>query len=238
MSAPSPAARDAVARVFAALDYPALGAIYCDEGGEEFWEAHRGPAEQLGLQWAGALSSRLPPGGRSLYVGAGVAELPAMVVEACDLGREVVATNLDASECAVLDAALAASGLPTALRVHPVDAGETAAGAPCAFDHLSLVSVLTDPVHYPVVSAVAYGRMPPVQLDLDAFRDERAILVLLVERLLGALRAPAVVTTTFEEVSWLLSGADSVGLAIEADDELVPTALVGDELGFLRVTGR
>ena len=26
--------------------------------------------------------------------------------------------------------------------------------------------------------------------------------------------------------------------AIEADDELVPTALVGDELGFLRVTGR
>src|SRR5690606_32090939 len=96
--------RELLKRLFDALDWAALGEIYCDEGGEAFWREHRRPARIAGLGWADALASRLPPGGRSLYVGAGVAELPAMIAERRELGRTVVATNLRARECEVLDA--------------------------------------------------------------------------------------------------------------------------------------
>ena len=87
---------DAIAHVFDILDYAALGAIYCDEGGEAFWEERRGPAQQLGIQLAEVLLQRLTPDGHSLYVGAGVAEIPALIMETLELRRAVRACNLRA----------------------------------------------------------------------------------------------------------------------------------------------
>ena len=76
-------------RLFDELDYETLGKVYCDEGGRDFWDAHREPALNLGLRWAKACARRIVPGGRSLYVGAGVAELAVLVTEVCDLDRQV-----------------------------------------------------------------------------------------------------------------------------------------------------
>ena len=58
---PSPATLELIERVFAALDYEALGAIYCYEDGAEFWEERREPTMLAGSQWALALGARILP---------------------------------------------------------------------------------------------------------------------------------------------------------------------------------
>ena len=88
-----PSTRKNIRTVFQALDYRALAPIYCEEGGEAFWKAHRGPCERLGLILSRVLKQYLEPGGRSLYVGAGVAELPMIIMEMKDLDRSVSATT-------------------------------------------------------------------------------------------------------------------------------------------------
>ncbi|HET6677192.1 MAG TPA: hypothetical protein VFH05_02920, partial [Nitrospira sp.] len=153
----SAVSRRAIARVFDHLDYAALGKVYCYEGGREFWRAKREPCRRLGSQIGTALLARLKPGGRSLYVGAGVAELPAMVIESLDLYRSVLPYNLRRREVALLNRACRA--LP--LRFYAVDA----ARASGPFDHLWIVSVLNDPERFPQLAALSYGRAVPVTFD-------------------------------------------------------------------------
>ena len=43
------------------------------------------------------------------------------------------------------------------------------------------------------------------------------------------------VTTTVDEVAWFLDWSGCSGASIEADDEVIETAIVGDPLGFLAV---
>jgi len=221
-------------RLFAALDWHALGAIYCDEGGDAFWSERREPTLRMGRVWAAALAKRLPRGGRSLYVGAGVAELPAMLHETRAMGRSVVACNLRAAECAVIAQGLRAIGVSAdELEVVPADVRTLLDGA--AFDHLALVSALTDPETWPVSSAVTYGRMPPVLLDVAAFERERGEILALVESLLPTLATPGWITTTGYEVPWLMHVARARGLALDVDDDLIESAVVGDPIGFVRV---
>ena len=40
-----------ITHVFDELDYKALGAIYCDEGGEEFWKDRREPVRHWEYRW-------------------------------------------------------------------------------------------------------------------------------------------------------------------------------------------
>ena len=94
MPVPTPESVALLERIFAGLDYGRLGPIYCEEGGDEFWRAHRQPAFDQGLEWARSLGGRLSSG-TSLYVGAGVAELPALVTEVVDLGRTVRVATLN-----------------------------------------------------------------------------------------------------------------------------------------------
>src|SRR2546425_4988965 len=91
-----------ITRIFDSLDYAALGPIYCDEGGDAFWEERRGPCQELGIKLAAALRDRLRPNGRSLYVGARGAELPPPVMETAELHPTGAADNLRANEAAVL----------------------------------------------------------------------------------------------------------------------------------------
>ena len=234
---PSVQAQSLLKRLFDALDYEALGSVYCEEGGREFWDAHRDSALNLGLRWASACAQRIVPGGCSLYVGAGVAELAVLVTEVCDLGRQVHVSSLDGVECQTLNASLHAAGLADRICYQEVDAGVLVAENPgLAYDHLNAVSVFNDPVRYPHVSGVAYGRTPPPLLDLSGFAAERERLRALAAGLCAGLSTPGVITTTVEEVAWFLSAAAERGLTIEADEEMIPTAIVGDPLGFLRVS--
>jgi hypothetical protein len=232
----SPDTRRLCEKLFERLDWAGLGDVYCDEGGEAFWDEHRDPALAFGLRWAEALERRLGSGGgSSLYVGAAVAELPALLFEARELGRFVVATNLRATECELVNAGLRAVGVgPDELRLQPVDARARVDEGP--FDHLGFVSVLTDPERFPTLSGVAYGRLPPVLLDTDTFERERAEALDLVVAVCGALSLPALVTTTSEEVPWIMRWAGDRGAVVEADDETVESAVVGDPFGFLMVS--
>jgi hypothetical protein len=92
--------------MFERLNYRRLASIYCYEGGNEFWRTKRESCRRLGMRMGGVLLTRLAAGGRSLYVGAGVAELPVLLVESLELHR-TVRRNLRSSEVATLNRAVA-----------------------------------------------------------------------------------------------------------------------------------
>jgi hypothetical protein len=216
-----------IARIFDSLDYASLGTIYCHEGGDAFWEERRGPCQELGIKLATVLRGRLRPGGRSLYVGAGVAELPLLVMETAELHRMVVAYTLRANEAAVLNRACA--GLP--FEFQGKDARE--AGGP--FDHLWIVSVLNDPECFPELGALSSGRANPVTFDPAAFTVERQAVLALAARCLEKIAHPALVTTSLEEIPWITDWCERHGVPYMVEDEDYPTAIVQDPICFIRL---
>ncbi len=216
-----------IRRIFDGLDYSTLGRVYCDEGGDAFWKAKRGPCRRLGIKLAEALVARLKPDGRSLYVGAGVAEIPLLAMETLELGREVTAYNLRADEVAVLNQAC--KGLP--FEFAAADAGT----APGVFDHLWIVSVLNDPERFPYLAALSYGRADPVTFDPRKFAGERRIVRILADRCLRKLALPALVTTSTEELVWIAEWCHRRGIPYRVGNERYPTATVGDPVCFVRI---
>ncbi len=215
--------------LFKRLDYPALGRIYCDEGGDAFWKAKRGPCQTLGIKLAEVLRGRLRQGGRSLYVGAGVAELPILAMETMELGRTVTACNLRVDEVAVLNQAC--GDVP--FRVIHQDAGE----ADGMFDHLWIVSVLNDPERFPELSALSYGRANPVLFDTAAFTKEREAVVSLAAHCLRKLQLPGLVTTSTEEINWITDWCLRRNISCVVEPKSYPTATVEDPLCFIRIGG-
>lgn len=226
--------KDLTKAVFEQLDWAALGDIYFHEDGEEELRQRRKAIVACGMALSELLLPRLPHGGASLWVGAGLAELPALLAETLRGDREVVATNLRAAECDLLNAALAAAIPEGRLRYLAVDAQQAAPGR--TFDHLACISLFTDPETWPLLSDVAYGRIAPVQIDVEQFVAEREQTRALAATLFARLSRPGLVTTTAEEVSWFLEQADAVGAAVEASEELIEAAIVGDPVGFLSIT--
>ena len=173
------ATRRLVTEVYGRLDYGALGPIYCYEGGNEFWRAKRGLCHRLGNRVAVLLKKKLPRRGRSLYVGAGVAELPSLIMETVELDRVIEPYNLRRIEVATLNRAC--RSIPVTFRA--VDAGK----AKGLFDHLWMVSVLNDPERFPHLSPLSYGRSNPLTLDPAKFDQERRIVRALVACCMGKL---------------------------------------------------
>lgn len=220
-------------RVFEAIDWAVLGEIYFHEDGERHWADRRKLVVELGSQLARRLERQVPSGGSSLWVGAGVAELPVLLGEVQVLGRSVVAANLIAEECEVLNAALVQAAPEVSLRYEAGDAQQIAGER--TFDHLGCISVFTDPERWPMLSGVSYGRVPPVQLDLEQFAKERDEAASLASAMFARLARPGCITTSAEEVAWFLELCEAQGLEVEASDDLIETAVVGDPVGFLKV---
>lgn len=227
------AAREATRAVLDCLDWAVLGDVYFHEDGEQELRDRRKAVLGCGMALAELLVPQLPRGGASLWVGAGLAELPVLLAEALRGDRTVVAANLRVVECEALNQALAAAVPNAPLRFCAEDARTAAPGQ--VFDHLGCVSLFTDPESWPLLSDIAYGRIPPVLIDVDQFVAERDAARGLATALFERLRRPGLVTTTAEEVSWFLEQADRVGASIEAGEELVEAAIVGDPIGVLRV---
>lgn len=225
----SRASKVLIAKVFAHLEYKTLGQVYCWEGGNEFWHARRRPCQRLGLTVAEALLEKLPPEGRSLYVGAGVAELPSLLVEALDCHRQVEPYNLRRSEVAVLNRAC--RGLPVSFRARD------AASARGRFDHLWMVSVLNDPERFPHLAPLSYGEANPVTFNPIRFQKERRIVQGIVNRCMAKLRLPGLVTTSTEEVVWIAEWCHRHGIPYRVERQQYPTALVGDPICFMRIGG-
>jgi hypothetical protein len=213
--------------LFDRLDYRKLGGIYCYEGGDEFWRAKRGLCNRLGSRIAMVLSRRLGRGGRSLYVGAGVAELPPLIMEMMELGRTVEPYNLRRAEVAALNRAC--RSIP--LTFHAIDA----ASAKGRFDHLWMVSVLNDPERFPHLSPLCYGRGNPLTLDPLKFDTERRIVRALVARCMGKLARPGLVTTTTEEVIWIAEWCHRHRVPYRVGKRYYLTALVGDPICLIRI---
>jgi len=221
------ATRRLVTEVYGRLDYGALGPVYCYEGGDEFWHAKRALCHRLGNRVAMLLKEKLQRGGRSLYVGAGVAELPALIMETVELDRMVEPYNLRTIEVATLNRAC--HSIP--LRFHAVDA----ARAKGPFDHLWMVSVLNDPERFPHLSPLSYGRGNPLTLDPLKFEKERRIVRALVARCMEKLARPGFVTTTTEEVLWIAEWCHRHRVPYLVGKRHYPTALVGDPICFIQI---
>jgi hypothetical protein len=216
-----------IAATYAKLDYKRLEPVYCYEGGDEFWRAKRKPCERLGINLAQALLRKLPRGGRSLYVGAGVAELPVLLSEAIELQRRVEPYNLRRSEVTVLNQAC--RGTPVSFHA------KTAEEARGPFDHLWIVSVLNDPERFPDLSPLSYGNANPVTFKPEKFERERRIVQSIVNRCMPKLSLPGLVTTSTEEVVWIADWCHRHRIPYRVDRKQYPTALVGDPICFIRV---
>lgn len=220
-------------RVLERLDWQALGEIYFHWGGEQFWQAKRPKVVELGEALGMRLLQQLPRGGASLWVGAGVAELPVLLAEVLLHGRTVTAANLRLRECEIMNAGLLVAAPEVGLRFVAGDARTVEPGR--SFDHIGCISVFTDPETWPVISDMAYGRVAPVQLDVARFLSEREAMREVAKGLFVRLARPGLVTTSAEEVAWFLEQAEAHGAIVEASEDLVETAVVGDPVGFLTV---
>lgn len=222
-----PATRALIAATYAKLDYKMLGAIYCYEGGDEFWRAKKKPCQRLGVRIAEALVKKLPSGGRSLYVGAGVAELPVLLAEAMELQRQVEPYNLRRPEVTALNRAC--HGTPVKFYA------TTAEKAKGPFDHLWIVSVLNDPERFPDLSPLSYGNANPVTFNSARFERQRRIVRMIVNRCMPKLSLPGLVTTSTEEVVWIADWCHRHRIPYRVDRKQYPTALVGDPICFIKV---
>ncbi len=217
-----------ISQFYQALDYKELGPIYCDEGGDEFWEDRRGPCQKMGSAIAKALKVRLPPLGRSLYVGAGVPEIPPLLMEHLELNRTVCPYNLRQGEVDILNQARGKSGLS-------FYAG-SAESAIDRFDHLWIVSVLNDPEEFPNLSVLfSYGRADPLAFDTAAFSTERETGIRLFSNCMAKLTKPGWVTTSVEELPWVEHWCNLHQQPYCIDEATYPTALVGDPVCFIRI---
>jgi hypothetical protein len=223
----SPVARRAIAKVFHRLEYRTLGQVYCYEEGEEFWKAKREPCRRLGIRISEALLARLKPEGRSLYVGAGVAELPVLLAESLELQRAVFAYNLRRLEVASLNRAC--HDMP--VRFYVKDARK----AEGKFDHLWIVSVLNDPERFPHVAPLSYGRADPVTFDPALFQKERKMVRSIVDRCMPKLILPGLVTTSTEEAVWIAEWCHRKKISYLVSRRDYPTALVGDPICFMKI---
>ena len=223
----SDSTRRTIASVFDHLNYKSLESVYCYEGGNEFWQKKREPCRRLGTKIAEALLLKLPPGGRSLYVGAGVTELPALLVEMLELQRQVEPYNLRRPEVTVLNRACR----DLSVRFHPLDASL----AQGQFDHIWMVSVLNDPERFPHLSPLSYGRADPVTFDPVRFQKERQTVQSIVDRCMPKLNVPGLVTTSTEEVVWIADWCHRHKIPYRVERKQYPTALVGDPICFIKV---
>jgi hypothetical protein len=181
----------------------------------------------LGTKLANALLPHLAPNGTSLYVGAGVAEIPPIVMETLDLARRVVACNLRKQEVAVLNRACA--GLP--IRFQHQDAGSVKDRV----DHVWLVSVLNDPERFPELSTLSYGRANPVTFDARKFMPQQRAVARLVDRCLGRLAMPGLVTTTVEEAVWVAEWCHQKKIRYRIDRRTFASPTVGDPICLVRI---
>jgi hypothetical protein len=176
---------------------------------------------------AETLLGKLPPGGRSLYVGAGVAELPTLIAEANERQRQVEPYNLRRSEVAILN---------HACRTFPVKfRGRDAVSARGRFDHLWMVSVLNDPERFPHLAPLSYGEADPVTFNPVRFQKERLIVQGIVNRCMPKLSLPGLVTTSTEEVIWIAEWCHRYRIPYRVERQQYPTALVGDPICFMNI---
>ena len=222
----------------AELDWERLGRAYCEGDGSSFFdEALRERWLDCGLTVADALAGHLSSGsGRSVYVGAALAELPILLVESIVLAREVVWINVACDEIDELERVvrIVAARFEVALPLPSLVGIELLPRA--AFDHVWLVSVLTDPDHFPALHDELYERHgTELATGRGDLRENRQRAETLANSVLDLAAPDALLSTTAEELTVLspLCLSRSVRLRVLGPD--LESSIVGDTLTISRL---
>jgi hypothetical protein len=228
----------------AELDWAELGAHYCEGDAETFFDD--GLVERMrdvGLRLAADLAEKLGEQAASsprtsLYVGAGVFELPPILCETLVLGRRVVVHTLESAETREIARAMAAVAARTSILLTAFGTEPLPHSAPCSVDHAWLVSVLTDPDAFPALHDELYQRHgTPLATARGDSGHERARARDLVSRLCSGLTPDALVTTTDEELPWIEEAAAEQGARVEVPDRARLSGIVGDAVRLCRWRG-
>lgn len=221
----------------AELDWERLGRAYCEGDGTDFFDDElRERWLDVGLQIGATLAEALNGSrGRSVYVGAALAEVPTMLVESIVLGRDVVWINLPGDEIDELARVmqLVAEKFGIAL---PAPSFESLESLPRgAFDHVWMVSVLTDPDHFPALHDELYERHgTELATGRGSLVEDRERAERLVGSMLELAAPAALITTTDEELEIarsMMEASKSTLNPILADHV---SAIVGDQLRVCR----
>lgn len=222
-----------LAELDATIRWEVLEPVYCSGDANGFFdEERRGAIVDAGLKLASEIGEQLRPGGKSLYVGAAVAELAPMMFEAIVLNRKVAWITLDGPEAKELTRAIKNidSHLPTPRT------GEWRGADLRPRDHVWMTSVLTDPEAFPALHDRLYKR----QGTKDAVRGgkpkrERELAVELVRNALAAAAKDTLLCTTDEELEVWGPIVQEDGGSLKAAPTGRTSGLVGDVIRFCQL---
>lgn len=212
------------------VNWDLVATVYCDGDSEGFFDDERRNAVlDAGLKVASDLGEALEPGGRSLYVGAAVAELAPMLFEAIVLGRRVVWKALPSVEMEELTRALRAVSVEGRSAL-PIPKTEPWLGRELGrCDHVWMTSVLTDPEAFPALHDALYQRQgTPEAVGGGHPKEERRRARELVDEALVASGEGAVISTSDEEVQVWEAAAEDFGLTLEVAPTGRMSGVVGD----------
>lgn len=224
-----------------ALDWELLGQLYCDGDGRDFFSPEQREAQQeCGLLFCGELGERLggAPGGRSLYVGAALFELPLLLCETLVLGRRVSAVNLEGAECAELNRALALVEERTELELPRIATTGLDPIASASCDHGWMVSVLTDPECFPAQHDALYERSGELATGTGDLQAEARASAALLDAFLSKLAPGAQLTTTDEELVLVRAACARAGRELRLASTALLSGIVGDPVRAGRLLPR
>jgi hypothetical protein len=228
----------ALGALAAELDWELLGRSYCEGDGSGFFDAElRASVFETGMRFAEDVGSALGGArGRSLYLGAEIAELPLILAEHFVLGRRVEWLNLECAQTSELVRALGAVGARLGLELPLPGARALGSIEPGSCDHLWMVSVLTDPDHFPALHDRLYERKDgPLATQRGSLADDRRRAEALAEALLERAARSCVLSTSDEERSVIEPLVARRGWALEFAPGGRLSAIVGDRVRIGRL---
>ncbi len=215
------------------LDWELLGRSYCEGDGSEFFDADlRERILDTGLRFAEDIGRALREApGRSLYLGAELAELPVILAEHLVLGRRIEWLNIECAQTTELARAIRAVGARLSLELPVPRADGLEAVEPGSCDHLWMVSVLTDPDNFPALHDELYERKQgPLATGRGSLADERRRAEALVEALLERAAPRCLLSTSDEERSVIEPLVARRGWKLEFARGGRLSAIVGDRV--------
>jgi len=232
----------AIGALVTELDWELLGRSYCEGDGSGFFdEGLRKRILDTGMRFANDVNKALGGArGRSLYLGAEIAELPLILAEHLVLGRRVEWLNIECVQTTELARAIRSVGGRIGVELPVPRAGGLAQVEPGSCDHLWMVSVLTDPDSFPALHDLLYERKSgPLATGRGSLVDERPRAEALVEEWLERAAPSCVLCTTDEERSVVEPLVARRGWTLEFPEGGRLTAIVGDRvrIGSLRRSG-
>lgn len=220
------------------LDWELLGRSYCEGDGSDFFGAAlRESILDTGMRFAEDVGKALGESrGRSLYLGAEIAELPVILAEHFVLGREVEWLNIECVQTTELVRALDAVGARLGVVLPRPSTRAPAEIAAASCDHLWMVSVLTDPDGFPALHDALYERTGgPLATGRGSLAEERARAEALVESLLDRAAPSCVFSTSDEERALVEPLVARRGWKLEFGRGGRLSAIVGDRVRIGRL---